>query len=158
MSLKQKKKVLFIKGLEQKLNYDYILQEYDLHIEEITVIESNEVARIQPFGDLIRVILIQVYEKKIEEIFIVENQTVPRISQQILTEMEQILGLRQKITTVNYLFDHCKTEFPNRTINDWIVGTEESMEGKQNPIEILRTHPLMPTSINITLGNELCVL
>ncbi|WP_428912358.1 hypothetical protein [Niallia sp. Krafla_26] len=158
MSLEENKKGLFIVGMEQELNYDYILQRYDLQPEEIIVIESDEVERIQPFGDLMRDILIQVYDKNIDEIFIVKNQEENSRNITISSGMEQTIDQRNNITTVNYLFDHCQPEFPNRTLQEWLLGTEESIEEKPNPIEILRSHPLIPASINVNCGDESCVL
>ena len=40
--------------------------------EEIIILKSNELDKIEPFGDLMRDILIHVYQKNIEEILIVD--------------------------------------------------------------------------------------
>ena len=42
------------------------------HSDEIIILKSNELDKFEPFGDLMRDILIHVYQKNIEEILIVE--------------------------------------------------------------------------------------
>lgn len=156
MLIEENKKVLFVVGMDQKLDYEYIERKYHLLPQEIIVIESDEVGRIQPFGDLMRDILKLVYVKRIEEILIVENKVERKFD--LLEAIEKNLNINKKMATLDYLFDHCKTEFPNKSLKEWLLGDEEIREDKQDLAEILRSHPLMPNSINVKQGDETFLL
>src|SRR3954452_13416658 len=107
MYLEENKKVLFVMGMEQELDYGYMKQRYNIPPENIIILESDELDRIQPFGDLMRDILLNVYEKNIEEIFIVDTKKDRKNLENIL----DIIG--KNIPTLNYIFTHCKPEFPD---------------------------------------------
>ena len=54
--------------------------------EEIIILKSNELDRIEPFGDLMRDILIHVYQNNIEEIFIVDPKEDRKNSKDVLVK------------------------------------------------------------------------
>ena len=144
MCLVENKKVLFLVGREQEIDYGYVKQRYHILPEEIIILESDELDRIQPFGDLMRDILLNVYEKNIEEIFIVDTEEDRK-------NLENILGIIGKnIPTLNYIFTHCKPEFPDRTIKEWFEGKNILIDDRKNTIEVIRCHPLMPRSVKVT--------
>ena len=158
MSLAENKRVLFVVRMEQELDYEYILQKYHIRSEEVSVIESHEINRIHPFGDLMRDILKQVYVKNIEEVFIVNNEGERKNDLDLLRKMEKNLELGKDISTLNYLFDHCMAEFSDRTVKEWLVGNEEILEAEQSVVEIICSHPLMPDSIKVKQVDGSCSL
>ena len=78
MCLAENKKVLLLVEREQEIDYEDMKQRYHILQEEMIILESDELDRIQPFGDLMRDILIYVYEKNIEEIFIVNTKAIEK--------------------------------------------------------------------------------
>ena len=64
MDLAENKKVLLVVGMEQELDEGYVKKIYHILPEEIIILESNELDRIEPFGDLMRDILITCVSKK----------------------------------------------------------------------------------------------
>ena len=74
MNSKENTKVLLVVGMKQQLDEEDVKKINPFLPEEIIILERNELDRIEPFGDLMRNILIHVYQKNIEEIFIVQFQ------------------------------------------------------------------------------------
>ena len=72
MDLEKNKKVLLVMGMEQELAEGYVERIAHILPDELIILKSNELARIEPFGDLMRDILIYVYQNNIEEILIVD--------------------------------------------------------------------------------------
>ena len=62
--------------------------------EEIIILKSNELDRIEPFGDLMRDILIHVYQKNIEEIFIADPKEDQKEFEDVLGEIEKNIELQ----------------------------------------------------------------
>ena len=104
MCLVENKKVLFLVGMEQEIDYGYVKKIYHILPEEIIILESDELDRIEPFGDLMRDILINVYQKNIEEIFIVDPKEDRKNSKDILGIIEKSIDLQMNIRTLNYIF------------------------------------------------------
>ncbi len=116
MCLIKNKKVLLLVERDQEIDYEDMKQRYHILQEEMIILESDELDRVQPFGDLMRDILIYVYKKKIEEIFIVNTKSDKKNS-------EDLLGINgNNLQTFNYIFTHCKPQFPDRTLKDWFEG------------------------------------
>ena len=72
MDLEKNIKVLLVMGMEQELAEGYVERISHILPGELIILKSNELARIEPFGDLMRDILIYVYQNNIEEILIVD--------------------------------------------------------------------------------------
>ena len=68
--------------------------------EELIILKSNELARIEPFGDLMRDILIYVYQNNIEEILIVEPKEDRKNLEDVLGEIEKNIDLQKNIRTL----------------------------------------------------------
>ncbi|WP_338469720.1 hypothetical protein R4Z10_12970 [Niallia sp. XMNu-256] len=149
MSLEKNKKVLFVVGPNQELDYGDIKRRYHFLPEEIVVLESDEINRLQPYGDLMRDILLQIYGRNIEEIFIINKIKEPNDEEEILEKVKEVLDLEKNNSTVDYLFKYCKNEYPNRTLKEWLIENHRSIEPKQNISEVICSHPLMPDSIKV---------
>lgn len=150
MRLKENKKVLFIVGMEQKIDFHYVKQRYHILPEEILILESDELDRIQPYGDLMRDILLHVYQNDIEEIFIVQNKDDRKNNEDIQSMIEKSEDLQHNHQTLNYLFKNANPEFPEGSMREWFEGNHRLKEDNQNKIEVIRRHPLMPPSVKVT--------
>ncbi len=150
MYLEENKKVLFVVGMEQNVNIEYVKEKYQLLPEEIHMIESDELDRIEPFGDLMRDILLYVYQKDIEEIVIVDQSGKRNHSESILSMIDNRLDMQNSNSILDYLFSHGNPEFQEGTIREWIEGSHRIIEDRQDNVEKIRRHPLMPDSIIVT--------
>ena len=151
MDLEENKKVLLVVGMEQELDEGDVKRIAHILPEELIILESNELARIEPFGDLMRDILIHVYQKNIEEILIVDPKEDRKNSEDVLGEIEKNIDLQMNIRTLDYLFTNCYPEFPARTIKEWFEGNHILVNEIQDIIDVIRRHPLMPPSVKVTV-------
>ena len=122
MDLEENKKVLLVVGMKQELDEGDVKKIGPYLPEEIIILESNELDRIEPFGDLMRDILIHVYQNNIEEIFIAEPKEDRKNSKDVLGEIEKNIDMQKNIRTLDYLFTYCDSEFPVKTIKEWFEG------------------------------------
>ena len=122
MDLEENKKVLLVVGMEQELAEGDMKRIAHILPEELIILKSNELARIEPFGDLMRDILIYVYQNNIEEILIVDPKEDRKKLEDVLGEIEKNIDLQKNIRTLDYLFTYCDPEFPARTIKEWFEG------------------------------------
>lgn len=151
MDLEENKKVLLVMGMKQELDEGVVKKINHFLPEEIIILESNELARIEPFGDLMRDILIYVYQKNIEEILIVDPKEDGKNSKEVLGKIEKNIDMQKNIRTLDYLFTNCYPEFPARTIKEWFEGNHILVNEIQDIIDVIRHHPLMPPSVKVTV-------
>ena len=150
MNLVENKKVLLVVGMKQELDDGYIKKLEHFSQEEVIVLKSNELDGIEPFGDLMRDILIQVYQKDIEEILIVEPKKDRKNLTDVLSKIEKNIQFKKNTRTLDYLFTYCDPEFPARTMKEWLEGNSISVHGIQHTIDMIRRHPLMPPFIKVS--------
>ena len=111
MDLEENKKVLLVVGMEQELAEGYVKRISHILPDELIILKSNELARIEPFGDLMRDILIYVYQNNIEEILIVDPKEDRKKLEDVLGEIEKNIDLQKNIRTLDYLFTNCIQNF-----------------------------------------------
>ena len=151
MDLEENKKVLLVVGMKQELDESDMKKIEHYLSEEIIILESNELDKIEPFGDLMRNILLHVYQKNIEEIFIAEPKEDRKNSIDVIGNIENNIKLKENIRTLDYLFTYCDPEFPARTIKEWFEGNHILVNEIQDIIDVIRHHPLMPPSVKVTV-------
>jgi len=157
MYLNENKKVLFLVGRKKEINFYNVKHRYQILPEEIILLESSELDNIEPFGELMREILLHVYQKNIEEIVVVNTNKDRKDSEDILGRISKSIDQQKNINTFHYLFTHCHPEFSNTTIMDWFEGNHSFIDTNQKSVEVIRRHPLMPPSVKVTelrIGNE----
>ena len=151
MDLEENKKVLLVMGMERELAEGDVKRIAYILSEELIILKSNELARIEPFGDLMRDILIYVYQKNIEEILIVDPKEDGKNSKEVLGKIEKNIDMQKNIRALDYLFTNCYPEFPARTIKEWFEGNHILVNEIQDIIDVIRHHPLMPPSVKVTV-------
>lgn len=146
MVIDEKKKVLFITGMEHGLEL-FIKQETNLNPENTIILQSFGSEISQPYDDLMRNIIIAVYEENVEEIFVVAAKDEQKKNSDILNKIFENKELQGKIKTLDYLFQNCMPEFPERNIRDWLEG---SSVGVDHSIAMIRNHPLMLDHVKVS--------
>ncbi|KAA9021036.1 carbonic anhydrase [Niallia endozanthoxylica] len=157
MYLKENKKVLFVVGREKEIDFHDVKHRYQVRPEEMILLESDELDKIEPFGELMREILLHVYQKNIEEIVIVDTNKDRKDSEDILGRIGESIDPHQSMSTLHYLFTHCNPEFSNTTIMEWFEGNHSFIGTNQKSVEVIRSHPLMPSSVKVMelrIGHE----
>lgn len=147
MYVDEKKKVLFVIGMEHKLEH-LIKQVPHINPEDIKVLQCYGPVISQPFGDLMRDIIVSVYQENVEEIFVAGTKDDQKNTRDVLNKIYENKGLQKKIQTLNYLSKNCMPEFPEGNISEWLEG-HALTDGVQNSVNIIRDHPLMPPHVKV---------
>lgn len=144
MYLGEKKKVLFLTGAEYKPEY---ITKYvnDINLEDIIILNSYGREVLQPFGDIMRDIIITVYQENIEDIFVVGDEGTGTSPQQERCTCPSVP--LDKLETLEYLFENCMPEFPGMSLREWLEGNKPVTDYVQKNAETIRNHPLMPSDV-----------
>lgn len=148
MNVDKGKKVLFVVDMEYKSEH-LMKQVSGINPENIIILHRDESEISQPFGDIMRDVIIAVYQEEIEEIFVVAAKDEQKFSDDILNKVEKNKDFQKKIQTLDYLFKHCIPEFPDVNICEWLKGGKITANHVQKSINTIRNHPLMPSDVKI---------
>lgn len=146
MGMDEKKRKLYI--IDNEMNAeDFFKQNQNIDLDNDIVLECSPV--ISPFDNSMRSIILAVYQHNIAQIVIVTSKEKYRQKSlsSIVMEANQENDIQEKIQTLNYLFEHCKPEFPEANLMDWLEGQSES---SKNIIKVIRQHPLLPADVQIS--------
>ncbi|WP_419954670.1 carbonic anhydrase [Neobacillus niacini] len=158
MSREEKKKVLFVIGMEQKLE-QYIKEETNFNLENMIILQTYQPVVSHAFDDLMRDIIIAVYKENVEEIVVVSTNDYQKNTGDVLNKIYKSKELQDKIQTLDYLFKNCMPEFPEGTVSVWLQGGKTLTDSIQKTVNIIRNHPLLPSHVkvkdlHINQGNE----
>lgn len=113
MILDKTKKVLFLMDVRDGLE-SIIKEETNIQPENMLTIKCFGPVISNPFGDIMRSIIIAVFQEKVEEIFVVGTSS----------EADRFISIdgqfKSRIQTLDYLFQNSMPEFTGETINEWL--------------------------------------
>ncbi|MGM0951041.1 MAG: carbonic anhydrase [Bacillota bacterium] len=139
------KKVLFLTDIENGL--EPILQEVtNTPAENMLTIQSYGAAISHPYGEIMRSVIIAIYQEDVEEVFVVGTKDKRTSPGHVRTQLET---MKDKIQTLDYLFQNCKPEFFGGTVDEWLDGNENSIVAIEKSVEIIRHHPLVPSDVKV---------
>lgn len=139
------KKALFLTDIENGL--EPILQEVtNIRPENMLTIQSYGPVISHPYGDIMRSVIIAIYQENVEEIFVVGTKDKRTPTVNVQTQLE---SMKDKIQTLDYLFQNCKPEFSGGTIDDWLNGKENGSDNIEKSVDIIRHHPLVPSNVKV---------
>lgn len=151
MYQEKSKKVLYIIGMEFDLDRLHRTNT-ELHAENMLVIRSFGPVISQPYGDLMRDIIVAVYQENVEEIYVVgtkDSANKKLDSHHLLEKIHEQHGEPEKIQTIDYLFTNCRPEFPEGSITRWLEGSHDISEGIQKSVHTIRQHSLIPAYVKV---------
>jgi len=136
------KKVLFLTDIENGL--EPILQEVtNTPAENMLTIQSYGAAISHPYGEIMRSVIFAIYQEDVEEVFVVGTKDKQTSTGHGLTQLET---MKDKIQTLDYLFQNCKPEFLGGTVDEWL---NEKSNGIEKSVDIIRQHPLVPSYVKV---------
>lgn len=147
MKRDEQKKVLFVVGIEHKLE-TLIKQRMNIDPESILFIHHDRPEDLEPFGNLMRDIIVAVYMENVEEIYLVSSNADKKNEGVILDKIYERLGSEEEIQTLDYLFKNCMPEFPNRNLREWLEGSKSKTD--REAADFIRNHPLIPSDVKVT--------
>ncbi|KUO95654.1 hypothetical protein [Ferroacidibacillus organovorans] len=145
------KKALFLTGMDQELQ-PLLQRATEIKPENVMMLQTYGPEISQPYGDLMRDIIVAVYQEKVEDIFVVgikgeqRNAVNMRELQNKICEQEE---KKEEIKTIDFVLKHCVPEFPGVSLNEWLEGSTSVIEGLQKSVQFLRDHPLIPTDLSV---------
>lgn len=148
MKTDEKKKVLFVMGMEQ--NPEKMMKQITSYTRENILVMQSYGSKIEPFGDLMRDIILAVYREKVKEIFVAVPKVNKKNAKETLKKIDDNRELQTKIKTLDYLFKNCKPEYFNGSIREWLGSGETSANSTQTNADVIRNHPLLPSNIKVT--------
>lgn len=148
MSRAEKKKVLFVTGMEHKLER-FIKEDTNVHPENMIILQSYQAFISNPFDDLMRDIIIAVYKEDVEEIVVVSTHDYQTNAGDILNKIYKNKELQNKLQTLDYLFKNTMPEFHEGTVSEWLQGGKTVMDSVQKTINTIRNHPLLPSYVKV---------
>jgi carbonic anhydrase len=145
MNLDKNKKALFLTDIENGL--EPILQEVtNIRAENMLTIQSYDTLISHPYGDIMRSVIIAIYQENVEEIFVVGTNDKRTDTVNVLTQLE---SMKDKIQTLDYLFQNCRPEFSGDTVDEWLNGKENGSGNIEKSVDIIRHHPLVPSYVKV---------
>ncbi|MEH7120005.1 carbonic anhydrase [Neobacillus vireti] len=147
MNIDEKKKVLYLIGMEQ--NSESIIKKLTSLQPNSLILPCYEID-IAPFGDLMRDIIIAVYQENVEEIFVTVSKDDRKYYREIFKEISENKGFQEKLHTLDYLFKNYMPEFPKISIKEWLEENTNSSSRMQNIVDIIQNHPLIPSNVKVT--------
>ncbi|MEC2062432.1 MULTISPECIES: carbonic anhydrase [Bacillus] len=142
MNGNQNKKVLFLTDIENGL--EPILQEVtNTPAENMLTIQSYGAGISHPYGEIMRSVIFAIYQEDVEEVFVVGTKDKRTSTGNGLTQLET---MKDKIQTLNYLFQNCRPEFLGGTVDEWLNENSTSVE---KSVDIIRQHPLVPSYVKV---------
>lgn len=149
MSTDEKKKVLFVAGIEHKR--ECLLKKVP-HVqpENIFVLQNYDSFICHPFDDVMRDILITVYQEGVDEVIVVAPKMDQKYKKDALNKIYKNKELQDKLQTLDYLFKNCMPDFPDGNIQSWLEGGKTIIGRLHHSANLIRKHPLMPSNIKVT--------
>jgi carbonic anhydrase len=145
MNLDKNKKALFLTDIENGL--EPILQEVtNIQPENMLTIQSYGTVISHPYGDIMRSVIIAIYQENVEEIFVVGTKDKRTATDNILTQLE---SMKDKIQTLDYLFQNCMPEFSGGTVDEWLNEKENGSDNIEKSVNTIRHHPLVPSHVKV---------
>ncbi|GAB7388778.1 carbonic anhydrase [Bacillaceae bacterium] len=144
------KKMLFVLGMEEELERS-LLSAANMHLERIFVLKCFGPVISQPFGDVMRAIILAVYEENVGNIFIVgaEDGESTVLRQSFPNQIFENEEMAKKVQTLEYLFQHCRSEFPPGDLKEWLKGSRTVADGIKQSIRMIRQNPLIPSCVQV---------
>ncbi|MGG1228633.1 carbonic anhydrase [Bacillus halotolerans] len=137
------KKVLFLTDIENGL--EPILQEVtNTPAENMLTIQSYDAAISHPYGEIMRSVIFAIYQEDVEEVYVVGTKDKQTSIGHGLTQLET---MKDKIQTLDYLFQNCKPEFLGDTVDEWL--NVDSSSAVEKSVDIIRQHPLVPSYVKV---------
>lgn len=149
MYLNKNKKALFLTDIEPGLE-SFLQQETDIPLENMLIIQSYGPVISHPYGDIMRSIIFAIYQENVEEIFVVGTEDKRNVSNDIKSLLDsESKQMKDRLKTVDYLFQNCMPEFLDGSLNEWLEERENVAENVQKSIDIIRHHPLVPSYVKV---------
>lgn len=140
----EKKKVLVIMGMDQKLEH-YMNQLPAVSREHILVIQCYGPVISHPYDDVMRAIILAVYEEHVEEIYVASANVNRKHINNLVAKIYEDKALQKKIKSIDYLFKYDNLKMTGGSVKEWLEGL-----GTHDSAAMIQQHPLLPPQVKVT--------
>lgn len=145
MSSSTNKKALIITGLHEK-SHRLFPTITNRKREELIVLNSFGAVISQPYGCMIRTIIMAVYNENVEEIYIVGERSSQEHSvkeEELLSRIQDVGISKGMIETIEYI------NVVGNDVLNWLVGPPDVKIIIQKNIDLIQRHPLIPKTVSV---------
>lgn len=159
MQWNKNRNVLLISGIDCKSEH-LLHQSFNISPENMLVLNSLRPAVLQPYGNLMRDIVIAVYQNEAEEIFIIgekEKAAGQEGHVKILDKIMERGKTAPNIQALDYLFKYYMANGFSSSTSEWLEGGKTAAEEIQQSLIIIRNHPFLPSDLTVkgfVIGEE----
>ncbi|WP_404407882.1 hypothetical protein [Jeotgalibacillus malaysiensis] len=111
--------------------------------EELLVFNSYGALISQPYGCLMRNVILAIYQEEIHDIYIVAEKAQQYDRDHLLEKMKEAGVTDHILKTLNYL-DAVQYDVVN-----WLAGPSDVYEAMRKNKELIMKHPLIPGTVNV---------
>lgn len=136
------KKMVIITCMDTRL-VELLPKAMNLRNGDVKIIKNAGAIISQPFGSVVRSVLVAIYELEADEVIVVGHHECGMTSlhsQHIIDKAKQ-RGIKEVVL-------HTLTN-SGIQLHQWLRGFESVQEGVMNSVSILRKHPLLPADVPI---------
>lgn len=140
-------RALFIINMNQQTE-DLLAEAVNIRRDQMMVIKTFGFAIFQPYGCMVRNILMAVYQQNVNEVFLIGDQSSKEASldkSALLSRIREEGIEEDDVKTVNYLLQHVQ----GQNVHQWLVGSGDVEEKIKKNVAILRDHPLLPKRVSV---------
>ncbi|OLN23625.1 hypothetical protein BTO30_03390 [Domibacillus antri] len=145
MQKTNEKKALVITGLNEKL-HPFFPVITNKKAEQLIITMSFGTIISQPYGCMIRNIIMTVYAENIEEIYFIgemDSKEQMISGDEILSKMKEAGISKETIETIEYI------GAVGSSLSSWLAGERDVKKIITENIELLKSHPLIPKTLSI---------
>ncbi len=112
--------------------------------EDVITIQSNIQTELQPFGSVVKSILVSAFKEHVTDIYIVvSKKDQNEIEESVVRGWLESEGIEKETFEV---FDYLD-QFSKQTLTDWLAVNAVEKTLSKN-LEMLKSHPFLPKKLN----------
>ncbi|MFC0473367.1 hypothetical protein ACFFHM_23390 [Halalkalibacter kiskunsagensis] len=141
------KKVLVITDIKHEFQ-QHLPELLKLEASKLLVLSSIDAAITQPYGCLVRNIILEIYQENVEQIYLIASKehTSPKFNKTIMLDKFEKDGIDLRlIQAIDY------SRIVGEDVLSWLNGSENDIEQTlMQSLDILIKHPLVPKRVSIS--------
>lgn len=136
------KKMVVLTCMDTRL-VELLPRAMNLRNGDVKLIKNAGAIVTQPFGNIMRSIIVALYELNAEEVFVVGHHEcgMTGLNADHIKEKMQDRGIQPEIIQT--------LEHSGIHLSNWLKGFNDVQEGVRNSVSIIRNHPLLPPNVPV---------
>lgn len=136
------KKMVILTCMDTRL-VELLPKAMNIHNGDVKLIKNAGAIVTQPFGNIMRSIIVAIYELNADEVLVVGHYQCGMTgldSERIINKARAQGITEDTISTLHH---------SGINLSRWLTGFDDVKQGVENSVEIIRNHPLLPKNIPV---------